>query len=72
MRNQITSKAQGAQHINVSQETLSDVIVFMPSIAEQRSIGQLFFNISKAITLHHLKLEKLKNIKQSLLQNMFV
>lgn len=72
VRNQITSKAQGAQHINVSQETLSDVIVFMPSIAEQRSIGQLFFNISKAITLHHLKLEKLKNIKQSLLQNMFV
>ena len=72
VRNQITSKAQGAQHINVSQETLSDVIVFMPSIAEQRSIGQLFFNISKSITLHQLKLEKLKNIKQSLLQNMFV
>ncbi len=58
VRNQITSKAQGAQHINVSQETLSDVIVFMPSIAEQRSIGQLFFNISKAITLHQRKFER--------------
>jgi len=43
-----------------------------PSKKEQDQIGAFFFSLDNLITLHHLKLEKLKNIKQSLLQNMFV
>jgi type I restriction enzyme S subunit len=39
---------------------------------EQIKIGDCFKALDNLITLHHLKLEKLKNIKQSLLQNMFV
>ena len=44
----------------------------LPEMREQIQIGRCFRNIDNLITLHHLKLEKLKNIKQSLLQNMFV
>ncbi len=30
IREQITHRAQGAQHINVSQDTLADVVLLMP------------------------------------------
>ena len=71
VRKQITSKAQGAQHINVSQETLSDVIVSIPSIEEQVSIGKLFASINETITLHQRKCDELKDVKKYMLQNMF-
>ncbi len=39
---------------------------------EQEKIGQLFKDIDNLITLHQKKLNKLKNIKKSLLEKMFV
>ncbi|KAF3301369.1 restriction endonuclease subunit S [Carnobacterium sp. PL12RED10] len=39
---------------------------------EQRQIGALFKNLDNLITLHQKKLEHLKLIKQSLLQNLFI
>ena len=39
---------------------------------EQDEIAKLFTNIDNLITLHQRKLEKLKNIKKSLLEKMFV
>ncbi len=72
VRIQITSRAQGAQHINVSQDTLSDVLVCMPSIVEQHAIGRYFRNFDSLITLHQRKLELLRNIKKAMLDKMFV
>ena len=42
------------------------------NLNEQNQISNLFQNIDKLITLHHRKLEKLKNIKKSMLKKMFV
>lgn len=42
VRNQITSRAQGAQHINVGQETLGSVKAYFPSLNEQKIIGIFF------------------------------
>ena len=39
---------------------------------EQSNIGKLFDNLDNLITLHQRKLEKLKNIKKSMLDKMFV
>ena len=39
IREQITHRAQGAQHINVSQDTLADVVLLMPSMREQEAVG---------------------------------
>ena len=39
---------------------------------EQSKIGQIFENIDNLITLHQRKLEKLKNVKKTLLEKMFV
>ena len=49
-----------------------DTEFMLPSIAEQEKIGQYFTNLDHLITLHHRKLEKLKNIKKSMLEKMFV
>lgn len=71
IRRQITSKAQGAQHINVSQDTLSEVIAYLPSLEEQELIGTKLHNIDTLITFQQRKLSKLKDIKKALLNNMF-
>ena len=43
-----------------------------PSKEEQSKIGRYFDSLDRLITLHQRKLEKLKNIKKSLLEKMFV
>ena len=72
IREQITHRAQGAQHINVSQDTLAGVALLMPSMREQEAVGLVFLHLASLITLHQRKLELLRNIKKSLLDRMFV
>lgn len=71
VRIQIMSKAQGAQHINVSQNTLQGINFFMPSQDEQDKIGAYFSNLDNLITLHQQKCNALKEFKKYMLQNMF-
>ena len=52
IREQITHRAQGAQHINVSQDTLADVALLMPSMREQEAVGLVFLHLDNLITLH--------------------
>ena len=72
IREQITHRAQGAQHINVSQDTLADVVLLMPSMREQEAVGLVFLYLDNLITLDQRKLELLRNTKKSLLERMFV
>ena len=44
----------------------------VPSLAEQKRIGAFFKSLDNLITLHQRELEKLRNIKQSCLEKMFV
>ena len=44
----------------------------LPCVAEQRKIGSFFSHLDTLITLHQRKLEKLQNIKKSMLEKMFV
>ena len=52
IREQITHRAQGAQHINVSQDTLNDVALLMSSMREQEAIGLVLLHLDNLITLH--------------------
>ena len=45
--------------------------VSLPSLEEQRKIGQFFDSLDTLITLHQRKYEKLVNIKKSMLDKMF-
>ena len=57
-------------HYTITQ--LADTPIALPSIEEQKQIGVCFKNLDNLITLHHSKLEKLKNIKKSMLEKMFI
>ena len=46
--------------------------VSLPSLEEQRKIGKFFDTLDHLITLHQRELEKLQNIKKSMLEKMFV
>ena len=52
-------------------EMLNYEVIF-PSKAEQLKIGNYFKNLDNLITLHQRELEKLQNIKKSMLEKMFV
>ena len=51
---------------------VEDIEISMPSLYEQQKIGSYFQSLDNLITLHQRKVEKLKEIKKSMLQKMFV
>ena len=53
-------------------DDVKNIDVIMPSIEEQAMIGNFFQSIDHLITLHQRELEKLQNIKKSMLEKMFV
>ena len=56
----------------VMPETIMNANIDVPSPAEQKEIGSFFFKLDRAIALHQSKLDKLKVIKKTLLESMFV
>ena len=61
----------GAQP-NLSLEQVGNLEIALPILDEQKKIGKYFSELDNLITLHQRKLDKLKNIKKSMLDNMFV
>ena len=72
MRKKITFLAQGISRYNISKNKMMDIEMPIPSIDEQKQIGEYFRNLDNLITLHQRELEKLQNIKKSMLEKMFV
>ena len=56
----------------LNRNDVHDAIVSVPSKEEQRTIADYFTNLDHLITLHQRELEKLQNIKKSMLEKMFV
>ena len=56
----------------LNKDTCCQVPVDCPTFDEQRKIGAYFRKLDNLITLHQRKLEKLKVIKKSMLESMFV
>lgn len=64
---------KGAKNdMKVSAENALKGLVCFPKYEEQKIISDFFTNLDRLITLHQRKLEKLKNIKKSCLEKMFV
>ena len=51
---------------------VESIKVYIPSLEEQKKIGVYLKKINNLIALHQRKLEKLKQLKKFLLQNMFI
>ena len=72
-RNEMLKKSSMTTRALTSGTSIKEMVFFHPSSkVEQRKIGELLSQIDNSITLHQRKLEKLKNIKKSMLENMFV
>lgn len=53
-------------------DNILNTLISLPSICEQEKIGAYFSNLDNLITINQRKLEKLKNIKKSCLEKMFI
>lgn len=57
---------------NLGLSAIREMIMFIPQdVDEQKRIGKFFDYLDHLITLHQRKLEKLKKLKKSMLENMF-
>ena len=64
--------ASGSTFLEISGKMLGNLEVMVPNLKEQESIATFFRSIDDLITLHQRKYEKLKQIKKSMLEKMFV
>jgi len=71
--NQLLPLMQGIKVTSISKTMLQNTdIIYPKSATEQEAVGKYFCQLDNLITLHQRELEKLKNIKKSCLENMFV
>ena len=71
-KNWAINQSTGDGRTNYNLKEFTQLIVPLPSLKEQQCISKYIKQIDNLITLHQRKLEKLKNIKKSLLEKMFV
>lgn len=68
----LINRASGGTAKGVSQKTLSEISLDIPqSLSEQDKVSELIKKLSKIITIHQRKLDKLQAAKKALLQEMF-
>ncbi|HFI0689623.1 TPA: restriction endonuclease subunit S, partial [Streptococcus suis] len=72
IKNKAISVASGSTFAEISSRALGQLDFMFPSINEQKAIGTFFSTLDQQITLHQRKLEKLKNLKKALLNELFV
>lgn len=70
-KNQLKMIIQQSANTNINAENIKSTFIKLPSLAEQKKISDYFQNIDHLISLHQRKLEKLGNIKKSMLEKMF-
>jgi type I restriction enzyme S subunit len=72
IRKKIIFLAQGISRYNISKNKVMEISIPIPNIEEQTKIGNYFQKLDKLIELEKKELKKLKNIKKSLLNKMFI
>lgn len=70
----LKSTTEGASQCrkNIEWKSLYNQKIRTPSKSEQKKVGELFQFLDRTITLHDQKIEDLKQLKQALLQQMFI
>jgi len=68
----IRSTKASTMMTNLVPDDFLDESFYIPQYEEQRQIGAFLESLDNLITLHQRELEKLKNIKKSMLEKMFV
>ena len=70
---EVANQSSGSKMPRADWNLVSNTEFILPSsVDEQRQIAEIFDNLDILITLHQRKYEKLKQIKKSMLEKMFV
>lgn len=72
LQSQVFNKASHGTQPNLSMRQLETFTCKVPKIEEQKLISRFLKQLDDVITLHQHKLDKLKNLKQAYLNEMFV
>ena len=67
-----TKLSTGSTFESINSDDIKNSTILFPSHPEQEAIGTFFSTLDRQITLHQRKLEKLKNLKKALLNELFV
>ncbi|WP_368386877.1 restriction endonuclease subunit S [Streptococcus salivarius] len=62
----------GSTFVEVSGKQMSEMSLIIPSIFEQKQIGEFFHKLDNSITLQRQKLDKLNDLKKAYLNELFV
>ena len=69
-RDKIILLAQGISRYNISKNKVMEIAVSLPSLDEQKLIGQYFRQLDNLITLHQCKCDKYSNIKKGMMSDL--
>ena len=72
VRKKLIYLAQGISRYNISKNRAMNIEILLPGLDEQKKIGEYFKSLDHLITLHQREVNKLKNLKKSLLGKMFI
>lgn len=72
IKKQFIMKSKTTAFTTIGQDDIASCDCVFPSYGEQKAIGAFFDDFDHLITLHQRKLEKIKELKKGLLQQMFV
>ena len=70
-RKEITSKSAGSTRFNIGQDSLNEVVIILPKLAEQQKIAATLASLDHLIAAENEKLEALQDHKKGLLQQLF-
>lgn len=62
----------GSSQLNLSRDSVENFEVALPSVEEQKTIGNFLEKLDKSISLQQQKLDKLKDLKKAYLNELFV
>ena len=71
-KHKISQNTNGSTMVHITKNMIEQRDIEYPTKSEQYRIGSLLESVDNLITLHQRKLDELKNMKKTLLQQMFV
>ena len=71
-KDKLLKLSAGSTIFYIARESFENLVLSVPSKEEQIKISKIFKSIDDSIILHQRKLDKLKNLKQAYLNEMFV
>lgn len=71
-KSQLNKIIQASANTNINAENIKSTIISLPSLNEQRRISEYLGNLDHLIILHQHKIDKIKDMKKAMLDQIFI